>query len=77
MLKTEKIESSRNWNRKMRYLDDGVDILVTNLSKIHRLLHSRRVLLSHVDFIINDESDVFVENMKQDYQKLMDIFAQV
>lgn len=74
---SEKIDSSRNWNRKVKYLGEGVDVLITNLSKMHRLLQSRSVLLSHVDFIVNDESDVFIENMKRDYEKLLAVFAQL
>ena len=61
----------------MKYLGEGVDVLITNLSKMHRLLQSRSVLLSHVDFIVNDESDVFIENMKRDYEKLLAVFAQL
>ena len=61
----------------MRYLDEGVDIIITNLNKLQRMINSKQVLLSHTEFIVNDESDVFVENMKRDYENLMDTFSKL
>jgi hypothetical protein len=61
----------------MKYLDDGVDVLVTNVHKLQRMIKSKKVLLSHIEFMINDESDVFVENMKKDYENLLNTFTQL
>lgn len=72
----EKIDTSRNWSRKMKYLDDGVDILITNLNKINRLINNKKIVLSNTNFFVIDESDVFVENSKKDFDYFIKLTQQ-
>jgi hypothetical protein len=71
------VDSARHWSRKMKSLQTGVDILITNLNKMQRMINSRQVLLNNIEFIVNDESDVFVENMKREYEEFMEVFAKM
>jgi superfamily II DNA/RNA helicase len=52
----------------MKYLDEGVDILITNLNKANRLIENRKIVLTNTNFFVIDESDVFVENSKRDFE---------
>lgn len=44
---------------------------------MQRLIKSRHILLNHLEFIVNDESDVFVENMKHDFEKFLEGFVKL
>ena len=59
-VKVEKIDVARSWKKNSDRLKDGVDILVTNLNKLQRLVEEKKVVLSNLDQIIIDEADVFI-----------------
>ena len=61
-LKIEKIESGSNWSRKVKYLSEGVDVLVTTINKLERLIKERKVFLSDLKYLVIDEADVFIES---------------
>ena len=58
----------------MDILDGGVDILITNLNKLNRMIDTDKIDISKTQYIVADESDVFVENLKKDFQRVLDKF---
>lgn len=58
----------------MDVLDQGVDILITNINKLNRMIDTKKLDIMKTEYIVVDESDVFVENLKKDFQKLLDKF---
>ena len=66
-VKVEKIDVARSWKKNTDNLKDGVDILVTNLNKLQRLVREQKVILSNVTQVIIDEADVFIECGEEEY----------
>ena len=66
-LKVEKIDVARSWKKNTDNLKDGVDVLVTNLNKLQRLVREKKVYLSNVSQVIIDEADVFIECGEAEY----------
>lgn len=60
-VKVEKIDVARSWKKNAEHLKDGVDVLVTNLNKLQRLIGENKIILSNVSHIVIDEADVFIE----------------
>ena len=60
-LKVEKVNTASNWKKNKRNLYEGVDILVTNLNKLQRLIKENLVEMSLLRFVVFDEADVFLE----------------
>lgn len=61
-LKVEKVDSSANWKFTRIAIKEGIDVLVTNMNKLTRLLKEKRIFLTNLKFIVFDEADVFLES---------------
>lgn len=59
--KAEKVDSAEKWEKSSRNLKEGVDLLVTNLSKYERLVREERIFLSNLRYMVIDEADAFLE----------------
>ena len=70
-LKVEKVNTASNWKRNKRNLFEGVDILITNLNKLERLLKEGLIEMSLIKYVVFDEADVFIEMGES--EKILDL----